>query len=137
MLILPDRVVVGLSGRTNREGIDQLAAALHRASGPSAPRPCGDFLHLLSAVTHIGQDTLLMVEGFTLPPALDRLTVVTVPREEAYACNVLAAGDRIIVPAGYPRAAALLRAAGFEPLPVPMTEFAKADGGVTCLSLVW
>ena len=46
-------------------------------------------------------------------------------------------GSKIILPAGYPRVAARLRVEGFELLPVPMTEFAKADGGVTCLSLTW
>jgi N-dimethylarginine dimethylaminohydrolase len=41
------------------------------------------------------------------------------------------------VPAGYSRVAAALQARGFNVLPVPVSEFAKADGGVTCLSLVW
>jgi len=60
-----------------------------------------------------------------------------VPPEEAYAANSLGIGGHVIVPAGYARAAALLRAQGFDVLSVPMSEFAKADGGVTCLALVW
>ena len=59
------------------------------------------------------------------------------PAEEAYAANVLTIGNRVVMPAGYPRTAALLHAHGCEVLPVPMTEFAKANGGVTCLALVW
>jgi dimethylargininase len=139
VLVLPDRVVVGLSGRTNRAGIDQLAAALHEHGGdrPVHAAPVRDFLHLLTPLTPVGPDTLLVVEGVTPPLELSHLAVLTVPAEEAYAANVLAIGRRVVMPAGYPRTAALLTAHGCEVLPVPMTEFAKANGGVTCLALVW
>ena len=65
------------------------------------------------------------------------LDVIVVPEAEAYAANALGAGEAVLLPAGYPRVAGALRARGLEVLPVPMSEFAKADGGVTCLSLVW
>lgn len=143
-LILPDRVLVGRSGRTNRAGIAQLAVALsdltdtpHLSVLPVLEAPVNGFLHLLSAVTHLGRDTLLAVEGFVLHQALAGREVLRVPMDESYACNALGIGDKVILPAGYPKTAALLRAHGFEVLPVPTTEFAKADGGVTCLSLVW
>lgn len=144
VLIFSDRVVVGRSGRTNRAGIAQLAVALSDRAGlgnlsglPVLEVPVDGYLHLLTAVTHLGGDTLLAVEGFTLPPALAEFKVLRVPAAEAYACNALGIGDKVILPAGYPRTAALLRAHGFEVLPVPTTEFAKADGGVTCLALAW
>ncbi len=147
VLILPDRVVAGQSGRTNRAGIAQLALALATAEGPRraagrAPLPVLEapvegYLHLLSAVTHLGEGRLLAVEGFAIPPALAGLEVLRVPAAEAYACNALGIGEKVVLPAGYPQTAALLRAHGFEVLPVPTTEFAKADGGVTCLALVW
>lgn len=141
VLILPDRVVVGRSGRTNRAGIAQLAVALamHEDEDPIpvVEVPVDGYLHLLTAVTHLDRDTLLAVEEFILPPALAGFEVLRVPVDEAYACNVLGIGGKVIVPAGYPKTAALLRSHGFEVLPVPTTEFAKADGGVTCLALVW
>jgi dimethylargininase len=144
VLILPDRVVVGRSERTNRAGIAQLVVALSDLTGlanlsglPVLEAPVDGYLHLLSAVTYIGRDTLLAVEGFPLHPALAGLKVLRVPADEAYSCNALGIGGKVIVPAGYPKTAALLRSHGFELLPVPTTEFAKADGGVTCLALVW
>ncbi len=138
VLILPDRVVVGRSERTNRAGIAQLAAALSAAPGlPVLEAAVDGYLHLLSAVTHLGRGMLLAVEGFVLHPGLAACEVLRVPTEEAYACNALGIGDKVIVPAGYPKTAAMLRANGFEVLPVPTTEFAKADGGVTCLALGW
>lgn len=144
VLILADRVVVGRSGRTNRAGIAQLAVALsgltgsaHQPGLPVLEAPVDGYLHLLTAVTHLGEGRLLAVEGFVIPPPLAGCEVLRVPAEEAYACNALGIGEKVILPAGYPRTAAMLRAHGFDVLPVPTTEFAKADGGVTCLSLVW
>ena len=141
VLILPDQVVVGRSDRTNRAGIAQLVVALANLSGlpglPVLEAPVAGYLHLLSAVTHLGDGTLLAVEDFILPPALAGFPVLRVPAVEGYACNALGIGDKVIVPAGYPRTAAMLKADGFDVLPVPTTEFAKADGGVTCLALVW
>lgn len=146
VLVLPDRVVVGRSGRTNRSGIAQLTAALNTPASqgvdnpahlPVLEVPVRGYLHLLTAVTHLGDGLLLAVEGFELPPPLQGYHLLRVPRDEAYASNVLAVGTQVIMPAGYPKTAAILRAHGFEVLPVPTTEFAKADGGVTCLALVW
>ena len=99
--------------------------------------PVAGYLHLLSAVTHLGDGTLLAVEDFVLPPALAGFPVLRVPTDEGYACNALGIGDKVILPAGYPKTAATLKAHGYDVLLVPTTEFAKADGGVTCLALVW
>jgi dimethylargininase len=149
-LILPDRVVVGRSDRTNRAGIAQLVVALAgrgdltgsaNLSGlpdlPVLEAPVAGYLHLLSAVTHLGDGTLLAAEDFVLPPALAGFPVLRVPTDEGYACNALGIGARVILPIGYPKTAATLKAHGYDVLLVPTTEFAKADGGVTCLSLVW
>ncbi len=138
VLLLPDRIVVGRSGRTNRAGIAQLVVALSDLTGfPVHEVPVAGYLHLLTAVTHLGGGQLLAVEGFELPPVLAGYEVLRVPADEGYACNALGIGSQVILPAGYPKTAAMLRAHGYQVLPVPTTEFAKADGGVTCLSLVW
>ncbi len=137
VLILPDRIVAGRSGRTNAAGIAQLAVALAGTGLAVHAVAVEPHLHLLTAVTFLGQDTLLAIEGWPLPPALVGFKVLRVPADEACAANSLAIGRHVIVPAGHPRTAALLAAHGFDILPVPTSEFAKADGGVTCLSLVW
>jgi len=137
VLVLPDRVVVGRSGRTNAAGIAQLAVALADAGLPVYAAAVEGYLHLMTAVTYLGQGMLLAVEGWPLPAPLADLRVLYVPKAEAYAANVLAVGDKVVMPAGYGRTAAMLQALGFTVLPVPLSEFAKADGGVTCLALVW
>lgn len=137
VLILPDRVIVGRSGRTNAAGIAQLTAALAGTGLPVYATEVQPYLHLLTAVTYLGEGIALAVEGWPLPSPLAGLEVLRVPSDEAYAANSLGIGRHVIVPAGHPRTAARLTAHGFTVLPVPMSEFARADGGVTCLSLVW
>jgi dimethylargininase len=133
---LPDRVLVGRTARTNRAGIAQLVVALALTGLPVLEVPVDDFLHLQTAATYVGRGILLALDAYAGHPAFAGLDVLIVPPEEAYAANTLGIGDYAIVPAGYPRVDAMLRAAGFTVLPVPVSEFAKADGGVTCLSLV-
>jgi dimethylargininase len=141
VLVLPDSIAVGLTGRTNRAGIAQLVVALAAGEDPLMPVysiPVDDYLHLLSAVTYAGRNTLIAVEEkYAGHPLFAGMDVIVPPAEEAYAVNTLGLGDSVIVPAGFPRVAVMLRDRGFEVLPVPVSEFAKADGGVTCLSLVW
>jgi dimethylargininase len=137
VLILPDRIIVGRSGRTNAAGVSQLVAALAPLGIPVYSVPVGSSLHLLTVMTYLGQNVLLAAEDARLPAVLTDLDVVRVPPTEAYAANALAANGCVILPAGYPATAAAVRGRGFTVLPAPMSEFATADGGVTCLSVVW
>ena len=70
-------------------------------------------------------------------PQFAGLDIIVVPEDQAPAANCLALGESVIVPAGYPETAAQIRQRGFRVVSVPVDEFAKADGGVTCLSIVW
>ncbi len=137
VLILPDRIVVGQSHRTNAAGVAQLAVALAGTGLPVYAAPVEPYLHLLTVVTQIGDGLLLALDGWPLPAPLADLEVLRAPQAESDAANVLGVGEHVIMPAGCPRTAAMLAARGFEVLCAPITEFAKADGGVTCLSLVW
>ncbi len=135
VLVLPDHVYVGRSDRTNAAGIEQLRAALHPL--PVDEIPISGLLHLLSGVTYLGRNTLLAVRGMADRPEFRGLKVLVVPDDEAYACNVLALGDSVVAPWGYAGTIAMLAANGFRVLPAQVSEFTKADGGVTCLSLIY
>lgn len=99
--------------------------------------PVREFLHLLTAVTYVGNNIVVVHQDFADHPDLEEFTRVIVPRAEAYCANTLGLGKYAIVPAGYPKTNEQLRAQGFEILQVPMSEFFKADGGISCLSLIW
>lgn len=163
VLVVGSRLIVGLSARTNRAGFARLRELLEiegatveaQAVPPDLPGRAGEGLHLLSGCTYLGSGVLLATErhaglpalaGLACPPDLrsgqydgvpDRhREVIRVPADEAYAANALGVNGCVVLPAGCPRTAALVAARGFRVLPVPLTEFAKADGGVTCLSLL-
>ncbi len=131
------RVIVGETARTNAEGIAQLRAVLEPRGWSVDSTPVGAFLHLLTVVTYVGQGVVIVHEDFAEHPLLREFAKVRVPRAEAYAANTLGIGKYVLMPAGYPITAAQIRAQGFDALEIPMSEFYKADGGISCLSLVW
>jgi dimethylargininase len=137
VLVIGPKVFVGLSARTNGGGFTQLRNLLELEGATVEILPVAQSLHLLSDCTYLGRGVLLATDAFAGNPAFAGLDVVRVPPEEAYAANALGVGEHAILPAGYPHTAALVRERGFEVLPVPLSEFAKADGGATCLSLLF
>lgn len=137
VLNVGDRLLVGETERTNAAGIAQLRAIVEPLSVAVEAVPVREYLHLLTVVTYVGNETVVVLEDFAGHPVLAPFKRVPVPREEAYTANTLAIGKYVIVPAGFPKTAEQLKAEGYEVLAVPMSEFFKADGGVSCLSLVW
>jgi dimethylargininase len=138
VLRLGRALVAGRSERTSQAGIHQLTAFAEAAGGrvEVAVVPPGT-LHLQSAVTALDDDAVVGTAELLEQPALRGVTnKVVVPPEEAAAGNVLAVGTTVVMPAGCPRTAAAVAALGFEVRQVDLSEFAKADGGATCLSLL-
>ena len=137
VMVLDDRILVGETERTNAAGIQQLKSILSPHDIPVATVPVHDYLHLLSAATYLGNNTLLAIGEFAAHPAFAGMQVITVPTEESYAANALGVGKHVILPAGFPRVAAAVSARAFQVLPVDLSQFEAADGGATCLSIVW
>ena len=138
VLRLGRTLVAGRSERTSQDGIAQLTRFAEAAGGrvEVAAVPPG-ILHLQSAVTALDDDAVVgTAELLEQPPLRGVTNKVVVPPEEAAAGNVLAVGTTVVMPAGCPRTAAAVAALGFEVRQVDLSEFAKADGGATCLSLL-
>jgi dimethylargininase len=138
VLRLGRTLVAGRSERTSQDGIAQLTRFAEAAGGrvEVAAVPIG-ILHLQTAVTALADDAVVGTAELLEQPALRGLpTKVVVPPEEAAAGNVLALGATVLLPAGCPRTAAAVAALGFEVRQLDLSEFAKADGGATCLSLL-
>jgi dimethylargininase len=127
---------LGLSQRTNEEGIRQLAGHLAREGYNSSVidvRGINSILHLKSGVSYIGDHTLVVMEE--MAPLFGGYELIRVAAEESYAANCIRVNERVLVAAGYPRLTAELSARGFHPLELEMSEFRKMDGGLSCLSL--
>lgn len=136
VLRVGQRLFVGVSERTNpagREALERFAAPL---GWEVVVVPLHGVLHLKSAATALDEGTVLVFPGTVLPDAFAGLSVVPVEGSDPEAANVLRLPDgRILVAAHLPQSAAAVRAAGFAPVPCEVSEFARADGGLTCLSL--
>lgn len=131
---LPDRLISGLSQRTNDEGVHQMSEWLGvRVDTIKDPT----MMHLKSYVTALGEKTVISSRRFADHPILSKFEVICVPDEEAYAADTLTVGGTVLMPAGMPKSARLVRAAGFDVVPMDVGEFEKCDGAVTCLSILF
>lgn len=137
VLAIGTKLFVGLSARTDRGGFVQLRDLVELEGGSVEAVQVPEGLHLLSGCTYLGQGVVLATDLYATLPAFAGLDVIGVPPEESYAANALGLGDYVLLPEGYPHTAARIRERGFEILSVPLSEFAKADGGATCLSLLF
>jgi dimethylargininase len=127
---------VGLSARTNEAGIAQLAEHLRPFGYSVEPVPINGCLHLKSACTCLDGETLLANRAWFDPAAFDGLRIVDVPPEEPRAANVLAIGGTVLVPAAFPRTAALIERLGWKVRLVDISELMKAEAALTCSSIL-
>jgi dimethylargininase len=131
-----DRLIVGLSQRTDQAGADALAAvaAKDRITVATVPLPGG--LHLKSACSVAGPRLVVaygplapLLRG-VLDPAIEILEV-----PEAAGANVLGFADRVLVSSAAPRTAELLAARGFSVRALELSQIHLGDGALSCLSL--
>lgn len=128
---------VGLSKRTNPVGVEVLrrAAVPHGYSVAIVEvRGC---LHLKSAVTMVDAETMLANVIWVDPKAFPGFEVLPVPLKEPFAANVLRVRDHVCVHSGFPRTVELLEKRGLSVKPVDVSEFLKAEAGVTCKSILF
>lgn len=136
VLRMDSRWYVGLSGRTNTEGVTQLQRILARYGHSCQGHDAGTFLHLKTAVSRLAPDTVIAHEQLAESFQGLGYRVLEVRAHEWHAANVVCVGEHIVMPAGYDRVVEQIAEWGLRPLPVPLTEFAKQDGGATCLSIL-
>ena len=128
---------VGESARSNAEGIAQLRGLLADHGYAVQGVPTRGCLHLKSAVTQLGDDMLLLQPEWVDRDRFADFQVIEVDPAEPHAANVLRIGDALLMPAGFPRTRQRLLDAGFPVMAVDVSELQKAEGAVTCCSLVF
>ena len=131
------KLYAGLSSRTNAEGLRQLDAILAPHGYEVIGVPVTGCLHLKSAVTYLGRNTLLANRAWFDTKAFSGFDWIDVAPEELHAANALALGDTVIFPASFPRTRARLEAAGFRVTSLDISELQKAESGLTCSSLLF
>ena len=137
VLVVGRQVFVGSSARTNRPAIDQLSGMLGAVGYTVRAVPVRGCLHLKSAATRVAPDTLLINRACVPAEAFRGLSLIDVDPEEPHAANGLAVGDVVIYPASFPRTRERLERRGLRVRPVEVDELQKAEGAVTCCSLIF
>ena len=136
VLVVAKRVFVGRTGRTNDDGIAQLRALLAPFDYTVEGVDVTGCLHLKSAVTALDDTTVLVNPSWIGAEALAGLERVTVDPAEPMGANIVRVGAHLLYATAFPRTLARLRARGYDPRCVDASELAKAEGAVTCCSLV-
>jgi dimethylargininase len=137
ILTIGQTIYVGLSNRSTEDAIEQLGAILEPLSYQVRGVRVTGCLHLKSAVTQVSADTLLINPRWVSKADFPGMKFIEVNPSEPYAANAVLVGRTIIYPSSFPKTQAKLRAAGIRMIVVDADELAKAEGAVTCCSLIF
>lgn len=135
-LLLGDRLYIGRSGRTNADGIARAREVFARVGVSVIEVAVTGALHLKSVCSPLGDDTIVTARGTLPPDAFAGVRVLEITRSDCAAANLVAHGSRALVAAGHPAAADQIAAAGWEIRAIDTSEMRKADGALTCLSVL-
>lgn len=127
---------VGQAARSNSDGIAQLCELLEAFSYRVQAVPTHGCLHLKSAVTQVAPETLLVQPKWVDVAAFADYRLIQVDPDEEHAANALRIGDAVIHPECFPLTRKRLQTAGITVASVDISELQKAEGAVTCCSLV-
>jgi dimethylargininase len=130
------RIFVGLSTRTNRAAIEQLTGLIAPMGYDVVPIAVEGCLHLKSAVSDLGDGTLLIAPSLVAAMASSGLTTIEGDPSEPGGSNVLLVNGTVICPASAPRTRERLLGRGRPVLSLDVSELAKAEAGLTCCSLL-
>lgn len=136
VLVLGKKIYTGLSTRSNSEAIHQLNELLGEYGYSVTGVALHDCLHLKSAVTRVDDRTLLINKNWVDSSCFGDFDRIEVDPSEPHAANCLPIGGSIIFPAAFPKTRAKLEGRGYHVITVDVSELAKAEGAVTCCSLV-
>lgn len=128
---------IGLSARTNEEGIRQLAKVAAEDGYETISVPVRDVLHLKTGITALDDSTLIGAGELVNSEAFADFQIITLPESDSYFANTLRVNETLLVPRGFDAAISQIRSLGHASTDLAMSEFRKMDGGLTCLSLLW
>lgn len=127
---------VGRSGRTNQAGVDQLGTLLAPWGYRVQPVDLRGCLHLKTACTFVPPHYVLANPACVDPANFAGQRAIAVDEDEPFAANTLTLHGVTLVPGQWPRTAAILRAHGIHTRDVDLSELAKAEGALTCSSVI-
>lgn len=131
---LPNRLICGLTQRTNLEGVKQLRewfdVQIDTITNP-------EIVHLKSYMKYLGNETMITTGEYENHPLLKDLELLVVPKKEYYSVNCLAIRNTVVMSNKFNYASRIVREAGFEVVNLEMSEFEKCQASLTCLSILF
>ncbi|MBN1303081.1 MAG: hypothetical protein JXA13_01505 [Anaerolineales bacterium] len=137
VLVLDEQVYIGLSTRSNPEAVSQMRSLLTPYGYQVHGVALNDCLHLKSAVTRVSKDTLLVNKAWVDTSIFPNWKIVEIDPSEPYGANGLWINNCILYPFAFPKTRKRLEDQGMCVVEVDVSELAKAEGAVTCCSLVF
>ena len=135
VLMVGTDLYIGISDRTNREGAEQVASILEAYGKALTVVPVHSGPHLKSSVNYVGQNTLLITEGYADLDQFREYDKIVVDTSEEYAANTLLINKSLITPKGFPKTRKKLLASDLNIIELDVSEVRKMDGGLTCMSV--
>jgi dimethylargininase len=128
---------VGLSSRTNEEGIRQLQEIISPLGYNVSVVKVSRCLHLKTGATSPAEG-LLVVNGKWVDTGPFRdLEIVNVPDAEPWGANILAVNGTVLAAESSPQTADLIESRGLKVQRLGISELQKAEAGLTCLSVLF
>jgi len=137
VLRIGKRLYVGLSGRSNKAGVEQLAAAVKSFGYSVEGVALTGCLHLKTAATLVAPDRLLLNPAWVEGRAFKGVAFTEVDPAEPPAGNAVLVGEAVVYPESFPRTRERLEKLKLRLHTVDMSETEKAEGGVTCCSIIF
>lgn len=137
VLCIGKELFAGLSSRTEQNGIAALEGIVRPHGYKVTPVRVKNCLHLKTGCCALDEETLLINPAFFDPDAFPGFHRIAVPAEEPFAANVLRIGDTVCMHSGFTETRKLLEGAGFKIRETDISEFLKAEAGLTCMSLIF
>ena len=137
ILRLGRRIYLGVTQRSDTNAMEQMQEMLTPLGYDVHAVPVQGCLHLKSAVTEVAPDTVLLNAAWVNPNTFDNVKILEVDPSEPYAANALRVGDSLLYCTAFPRTRARIERAGMRTVNVDADELAKAEGALTCCSLIF
>lgn len=137
LLTINKTIYVGQSSRTNDEAFEQLKSMLSPHGYLVKQIPVTKCLHLKTGVCYLGENTVLLNPAWVDKSFFQSMNVIEVDPTEPFAANAIRFKDTVIHAEGYQASKKKMTSAGFKVESVLISELAKAEAGLTCLSLIF
>lgn len=137
VLKIGKKLFIGHSARTNEEGIKQVAGLVNELGYEVIPVKIHNTLHLKTVCTYLGNNCIIYADGHFDENIFSEYDKIIVPVTESYCANTLAVNGKVLIPKGFPLTRSLIGNKGYSIIELDMSEIEKADGALTCLSVIF